>query len=200
MMSSSTIRRSRLRCASFLVGCFLSVLFMLATMPTVTHSEFIHYNKHVLRPGYPEYMLFPKYSKKDVPNWEPGHGRSFIDLSSLTFASDCNFLSTEECKDTNFELLMFEEPTDFPWVDYWPERKICCDVSGVIIMPCPICLFQLLDYVRITTGCISRRREMRCSEHTDNAVQFAPAPQSNDNLEGRCDLHSQRCGTFISIC
>jgi hypothetical protein len=128
-------RRSRNRFTLMLSSTMMSamaaflVIFMVASPLSITvNAEFIKYNKHALLPGKPEYMSFPKYSKRDVPNWQPGHGRSFIDLSRLTFTADCS-VTMEGCEDTTLELLMFEESTDFPWIDYWEDRTICCSVS-----------------------------------------------------------------------
>ena len=104
-----------------------AILLLLVSLAAVVHAEFIKYDQHRVFPLRPEYMAFPKYAKKDVPNWAPGKGRSFIDLSQLSFSVDCTFLPND-CTPTTLEMLMFEEPTEFPWLNYWPDNNLCCSV------------------------------------------------------------------------
>lgn len=73
--------------------------------------------------------MIPKFSKNDAPNWAPGHGHSFIDFSRLKARLNCvpsaNVMDVP-CFNSTLELLMFEEPSDKPWEDYWPNDNYCC--------------------------------------------------------------------------
>lgn len=87
-------------------------------------SEIIPYSGHVLYPLRPEFLTIPKLSSSDAPHWSPGHGRSYIDLSRLKFYTTCGGdTGTSGCKNTTIELLMFMEPSDRFWMDYWPDRN-----------------------------------------------------------------------------
>lgn len=102
-------------------------------------GELIEYNRHIVEPDSPEYLIIPKFAKSEVPHWRPGKGRSYIDLSRLYVQSMCSpdpngppgpFLpgpqSDGECKKAQFDLLMFEAPIDKPWQDYWTDDHYCC--------------------------------------------------------------------------
>ena len=55
----------------------------------VAKSEIIRYDGRVIEAVRPEYLKIPKYASNDVPNWAPGNGRSFIDLSDLSLLATC---------------------------------------------------------------------------------------------------------------
>lgn len=93
-------------------------------------GELIDYNRHILTSDHPEYLIIPKFDKKEVPNWRPGNGNSYIDLSHLyiesTCSSDTPVSDQSSCKSAKFDLLMFEAPSDKPWQDYWENDHYCC--------------------------------------------------------------------------
>jgi len=101
-------------------------------------ADIIPYKDDIIYPQHPAYLSVPKYAPKDAPNWSPGHGNSFIDLSRITLSLVCDkdhaataidqHLQNEECVKTNFEVLIFQAPeeADKPWMDYWPSRQFCC--------------------------------------------------------------------------
>jgi hypothetical protein len=99
-------------------------------------GEVIVYKNHIVYPERPEYLIIPKYAKNDIPSWSPGHGRSYIDISRLSVHTTCNPDGTNKvpvasgdkdiCKDSAFEMLMFEAPSDRPWTDYWQLDEFCC--------------------------------------------------------------------------
>lgn len=91
-----------------------------------TSAEVIPYHKHSIVPLHPEYLTIPKYSAVDAPHWSPGHGHSFIDLSRVTLHNECNLPSSSDCRNSTFQMLMFEETTEMYWMDYWPNRQFCC--------------------------------------------------------------------------
>jgi len=81
----------------------------------------------------------PKLSGNDAPHWAPGKGRSYIDLSRLKFYTTCGGdIGTKGCKNTTLELLMFVEPNDKFWMDYWPDRNFCCTEEMVIAGLCSV--------------------------------------------------------------
>ncbi len=47
----------------------------------LSSADVVSYKDHYLYSPRPEYLAIPKYAKRDAPNWSPGNGRSFIDLS-----------------------------------------------------------------------------------------------------------------------
>jgi hypothetical protein len=113
---------------------------------SVAVSEIIPYYEHSIYPLRPEYLTIPKFSPADAPKWSPGNGRSFIDLSDVHLSYKCDDAPTSplalntgsnpapvagSCKDTTFEILMFEEPPAKPWMDYWPNRQFCCTLEMV---------------------------------------------------------------------
>jgi hypothetical protein len=90
------------------------------------YGEIIQYSNHVVVGGRPEYLVIPKFDAQEVPHWEPGRGRSFIDLSDMKITAACVPGSGLACKDVVFEVLMFEAPAKGHWMDYWPESEYCC--------------------------------------------------------------------------
>ena len=95
----------------------------------MTASEIIPYQRQYLEPLNSQYLTIPKFAPKDAPNWAPGYGKSYIDLSRMTFNNDCDgsyLFSDGECRNSTFEILMFEEPRDKYWMDYWPGKQLCC--------------------------------------------------------------------------
>ena len=118
----------------------VSITFAIFLLTAV--AEIIPYYEHSIYPLHPEYLTIPKFSPNDAPKWSPGHGHSYIDLSDVHLSYKCDdsyTLSTGTtavpslgtCKDTNFEILMFEEPPAKPWMDYWPDRQFCCTLEMV---------------------------------------------------------------------
>ena len=105
------------------------VSFCATLLLSIVVAEIIPYYEHQIYPLHPEFLEIPKFSPSDVPKWSPGHGRSYIDLSSLQLSLVCD---DTKCPDATFEILMFEEPPAKPWMDYWPERQFCCtqDMAG----------------------------------------------------------------------
>lgn len=94
-----------------------------------TLAEVIPYSNHYIFPLRPEYLTIPKYAKNDAPSWPPGHGHSYIDMSRLRIRVNCVESKTtayESCSNSSFQILMFEEPTGKPWIEYWPDRNFCC--------------------------------------------------------------------------
>lgn len=116
--------------------------FLMLSLLLVIHfvnSEVIFYSNHVITPSRPEFLMIPKFGKNDAPHWAPGHGKSYIDISRLSMSTSCgssSFLSSAssstDCSPVTLELLMFEEPTDKAWMDYWPDREFCCTDELVI--------------------------------------------------------------------
>ena len=113
--------------------CFIpssiGIYLILAHLLAITMSEIIPYYQHYLEPLSPEYLTIPKFAPMDAPNWAPGRGRSYIDLSRITLHNDCKVTALPSgavCANSTFEILMFEEPGDQYWMDYWPENQFCC--------------------------------------------------------------------------
>jgi len=96
-------------------------------------ADIIEYRDHIISPAKPEYLIIPKYSSADVPKWPPGHGHSYIDLSPLILKADCSQSSLATCESTNvdFELLMFQLPSDKAWNSYWPNSAFCCNAEEI---------------------------------------------------------------------
>jgi hypothetical protein len=101
-------------------------------------AEIIEYNQHYVVPLRPEYLTIPKFAPRDAPNWAPGLGKSYIDLSRVEIYLNCNdedypppppgmkLPGDLACTNSTFDLLMFEEPTKQNWMDYWPDHEFCC--------------------------------------------------------------------------
>jgi hypothetical protein len=115
---------------------------MAAFIARVAHCEIIRYVDHMIMPDRPEYLVIPKFDKTEVPHWYPGHGRSFIDMSDIKIHSSCDPAeagkrpppppgSEGTCKDVMFDVLMFEDPGDKPWMNYWTDGDYCCTDSVV---------------------------------------------------------------------
>ena len=105
-----------------------TILIHLICMFYSSVAEIIPYKEHVIYPLYPEYLTISKFAPGDAPKWSPGHGKSYIDLSGMkvTLKCDADKKAGSICKDSSFEILMFEEPPAKPWMDYWPDRQFCC--------------------------------------------------------------------------
>ena len=110
----------------FLVG----ILFLCAHLVA---GELVFYNDHLISSERPEYIIIPKYAKNEVPNWNPGKGRSFIDLAKLNVYSSCGTdlfptrdYSKSDCVHAEIQMLMFEAPTDKPWWEFWSDGEFCC--------------------------------------------------------------------------
>jgi len=104
----------------------------------VAYCEIIKYSDHLIMADRPEYLVIPKFDKREVPNWYPGRGRSFIDLSDIKIHSSCDPIEEAkrptpsgdgQCKTVHFDILMFEDPKDRPWMDYWLDGDYCCTES-----------------------------------------------------------------------
>ena len=68
--------------------------------------------------GYPEYLSIAKYSPNDAPDWAPGNGRSFVDLTNLKIYISCENANigdddggSRPCTNSLLDVLIFEEPT-----------------------------------------------------------------------------------------
>lgn len=120
---------------------FIQAAALAAITARFAHCEIIQYVDHMIMPDRPEYLVIPKFDKHEVPHWYPGHGRSFIDLSSVQIHSSCDPdeaakrplppNSEGTCKDVTFEVLMFQDPGDRPWMNYWTDGNYCCTDSVV---------------------------------------------------------------------
>jgi hypothetical protein len=116
---------------------FQTALLLLAC--SVGISEIIRYDGRKIEPVRPEYLKIPKFAKDDAPNWSPGEGRSYIDLSDLALLATCeskieNGEETSLCGTSNFDILLFKEPSgvdDKYWQDYWEGHQFCCTASAV---------------------------------------------------------------------
>lgn len=95
-------------------------------------AEIIPYQNHYFKPLQPEYLTVPKFSAQDAPHWSPGLGHSFIDLTRITLHNECHKPSVSECKNATFDIMMFEEPKEKFWMDYWPNRQFCCTAEMVM--------------------------------------------------------------------
>ena len=94
-------------------------------------GEILTYTDHPLYSVMPEYLKIPKYASKDVPNWSPGNGKSFVDLSGLTVSATCDPTGAGACTDgAVFQAVMFMESAEQGWMDYWPEHEFCCTQSN----------------------------------------------------------------------
>jgi len=67
---------------------FLSILILLNVL--LRYAEIIKYSNHIINPDRPEYLIIPKFAGNEVPNWYPGDGRSFIDLTDVIIHSSCD--------------------------------------------------------------------------------------------------------------
>ena len=87
------------------------------------HAEIIKYSNHIINPDRPEYLIIPKFADYEVPNWYPGDGRSFIDLTDVIIHSSCDSeekskitLPAEDadlsCVDATFEVRMNDDDDD----------------------------------------------------------------------------------------
>ena len=125
-----------------------SVVFLLAFLLfEVATSEIIRYDGRVLEAARPEYLKIPKFASHDAPNWAPGKGRSFIDLSDLALLATCEqeIVADPGVKGSgeedapcvvasNFDILLFKEPEgpdEKYWQSYWPSHQFCCTAPAV---------------------------------------------------------------------
>jgi len=80
------------------------------------YAEIIKYSNHIINPDRPEYLIIPKFSAYEVPNWYPGDGRSFIDLTDVIIHSSCDSEEKQKitlpdedadlsCVDATFEVM-----------------------------------------------------------------------------------------------
>ena len=111
---------------------FNSLVFIgiLCYFVTFSIADIIRYQDHAIYPDKPEYLLVPKFTKKDVPSWKPGKGQSYIDLTQLSLQVDCSDADDQDkCNDSevDFEILMFEVPLEKEWYDYWSNNAFCCN-------------------------------------------------------------------------
>ena len=103
------------------------LILIALTLLTLSRSEILSYNNHEIDRASPEYLKIPKYAQKDVPNWHPGNGRSYVDLSDMQLVTACDGSDDPSCKEgATFEVLTFMETPDKGWMDYWPEHEFCC--------------------------------------------------------------------------
>eukprot|EP01038_Epipyxis_sp_PR26KG_P008195 gene8195-11085_t len=123
----------------------LLLILLIFQISINVNAELITYENHVIYPAQPEYVIIPKYDAKEVPPWQPGRGRSFIDLSHVNILSTCLMDKSlfpakyvdNLCKETTVETLMFEVPTDRPWKDYWTTSAgYCCTQDLVAAGQC----------------------------------------------------------------
>ena len=125
-------------------SCLISIYFSLSLI-ALTCGELIPYINHVVSPLEPEYLQIPKFAKEEVPHWAPGRGHSYIELADLRFKLNCPIDAssppsdsppTTTCKSSTFDLLIFEEPSDKDWMDYWEEHEFCCTNDMVEARTC----------------------------------------------------------------
>lgn len=123
---------------SFLFAILVGVI-VLSSYFEIGNGSIITYKNHALIPGHPEYLVFPKFAKNDAPNWWPGNGNSFIDLSRINAKVDCTvakgILPTStnyNCKDSAIlDVLVFESLGNQPWIDYWDDHQYCCNQDQI---------------------------------------------------------------------
>ncbi len=104
------------------------IIFIILFLCCVT-CDIIVYNHHVIPAEQPEFLIIPKFQKGEVPNWKPGKGRSYIDISRLRVSSTCYTKENEKkdlCIPANFDLLVFKAPMDAPWQSLWKDDDYCC--------------------------------------------------------------------------
>lgn len=104
---------------------FCCILLLLAYV----QCDIIVYDHHIVTPEQPEYLIVPKFQKSEVPNWKPGRGKSYVDISRLRVQSTCYTKENgkgSDCVPAHFDLLLFEAPLDTPWQDLWKDNNYCC--------------------------------------------------------------------------
>lgn len=118
---------------------------LLLTFCGVKHicGEIIPYFDHNIMPLHPEYLTIPKFSSRDAPHWSPGKGQSYIDLSRIQISLDCSLPPPpppspgvlppprDVCHNATFQILMFEEPKEMPWMNYWTDKQFCCTAKMI---------------------------------------------------------------------
>ena len=104
-----------------MINRFLSTLFFSHLLQY--HAEIIKYSNHIINPDRPEYLIIPKFAAYEVPNWYPGDGRSFIDLTDVIIHSSCDSGEKEKvtlpaedadlsCVDATFEVRINDDDDD----------------------------------------------------------------------------------------
>jgi hypothetical protein len=116
-------------------------LLLLGCIAVILNAELIQYHNHEMLPLQPQYLTIPKYTSHDVPSWPPGHGRSYIDLAGVKMRANCldghpkvieeGPTDYSKCSNSTLQILMFEEPTEKPWMDYWRDSAFCCTQSVI---------------------------------------------------------------------
>ena len=119
------------------------LLITISLLVSIISADIVSFHDHVISPLSPEYWTIPKWSSNDAPNWSPGRGKSFIDLSRLKISTKCNTNSyfsgsKDTCADTpvTLDIIMFMEPGGKNWVDYWPDKQFCCTNAMVQSKEC----------------------------------------------------------------
>jgi hypothetical protein len=130
---------------AYRVSVFVALGLIVMTLFCSVGAEIIHYDNHFIVPKRPEYLVIPKFDKSEVPDWSPGRGRSYIDLSHLKLRSACDIknnmngnpggprlpfdVDKDSCKAAVFDLLMFKASMNNPdhtWKDFWGDKGFCC--------------------------------------------------------------------------
>ena len=118
----------------------ITLLAILCWCTVFIRAEIIKYKNHLVEANRPEYIVIPKFDKGEVPDWPPGNGQSYIDLSALKIHASCDPKEAkkiknnkveegEYCKETVFDILFFEAPEDpeyQTWMDHWENGEYCC--------------------------------------------------------------------------
>jgi len=114
-------------------SCLLLILF--CSYYYVCIAEITEFHQHIILPDEPEFWTLPKFAKTEVPNWSPGNGKSYIDLSGLKFSSKCS-KSSSSCTNSSLDILMFQEPDGEDWSNQWPLGEFCCTNELVLSGDC----------------------------------------------------------------
>lgn len=85
-----------------------AIFYVFALLNTFAGSEIILYRRDLIFPERPTYLTIAKFSAADAPNWPPGNGHSFIDLSHLTLSIACNHDLTSS---TSVPIPLIDAPT-----------------------------------------------------------------------------------------
>jgi hypothetical protein len=166
----------------------------------LTSGEVITYVNQRIDPLKPEYLKIAKYAKHDVPNWKPGNGKSFIDLSELSATAVCDQSgggSNQQCSPSSFQLLMFEEPTEKYWMDYWSNRQFCCTAEA---LDNEVCHGEQLNTLIVPTD-LPGAFEQSFILQSDETIKFSHDPTINHHeikdssmyviMMASCDATSQ---------
>jgi hypothetical protein len=104
------------------------ILGLIVNQCKFINCELISYENDYIIGQHPVYLSIPKYAPKDVASMKPGYGKSFVDFSGVSMELDCD-PGEAGCVDTLLEILIFQAPDDKYWMDYWPDRTICCSAK-----------------------------------------------------------------------